>query len=303
MKALLVGYGKMGKAIEAALIARGHSVVGRVQRDEKDGRDGVDEGEKTKSCLESESGGGSAAARRAPAAQPASPDAANASAHPSKQVLSLSAQVLSPAHRVLSHSEQVLSHLSSGLASYDIAFEFTTPSSAEALVVSLLSKRIPVVSGTTGWDVAAALLLAREQEVPFLHSPNFSIGVAVLRRAVALVAERLAAFPEFEPGILERHHSAKKDAPSGTAKLLAAAVDRARPGRPPVPVVSLRQGGQPGEHAVFFEGESETVELVHRARSRAIFASGAVAAAEWMLSSGRRGPATFEEFLDARSPE
>jgi 4-hydroxy-tetrahydrodipicolinate reductase len=278
VKALLVGYGKMGKAVEAALIARGHLVVGRVQREEKDERDGRDGREKRENCLESESGEGSAAARRAPAAQPASPDAANASAHPSKQVLSPK------------------------FPSCDIAFEFTTPSSAEALVVSLLSKRIPVVSGTTGWDVGSAHRLAREQEVPFLHSPNFSIGVAVLRRAVAVVAERLAAFPEFEPGILERHHAAKKDAPSGTAKLLAAAVDRARPGRPPVPVVSLRQGGQPGEHAVFFEGESETVELVHRARSRALFAAGAVVAAEWMLSSGRRGPVTFEEFLDARSP-
>ncbi len=113
----------------------------------------------------------------------------------------------------------------------------------------------------------------------------------------------LAAFPEFEPGVFERHHSAKKDAPSGTAKLLASAVEAARPGRAKVPVVALRQGGQPGEHTLFFDGESESLEIAHRARSRAIFAAGAVAAAEWLLASGRTGSVTFEEFLDAVSRE
>ncbi|HQR45823.1 MAG TPA: dihydrodipicolinate reductase C-terminal domain-containing protein, partial [Thermoanaerobaculia bacterium] len=96
------------------------------------------------------------------------------------------------------------------------------------------------------------------------------------------------------------HHSAKVDAPSGTAKLLAAAIGTARGGAK-VPVVALRQGGQPGEHAVFFEGEAESLELVHRARSRTIFASGAVAAAEWLLAEGPGGPATFDEFLDSVS--
>jgi 4-hydroxy-tetrahydrodipicolinate reductase len=144
--------------------------------------------------------------------------------------------------------------------------------------------------------------MARERQTPSLHAPNFSIGVAVLKRLAVRAAELLAPFPGFEPGILERHHAAKKDAPSGTAKLLAAAVESARPGAA-VPVVALRQGGQPGEHALIFEGADETLELVHRARSRTIFAAGAVAAAEWLLASGRPGPATFDEFLDALSRE
>ena len=169
-------------------------------------------------------------------------------------------------------------------------------------MVFLLSKRIPVVSGTTGWDTAPAVRVAREQKIPFLHSPNFSIGVAVMKRLATQAAALLAPFPSFEPGILERHHAAKKDAPSGTAKLLASAVESARAGAR-VPVVALRQGGQPGEHVLYFEGESESLEIVHRARSRAIFAAGAVAAAEWLLGSGRRGPATFEEFLDDVSRE
>ncbi len=260
MRALLVGYGKMGKAVEAALLAKGHSIAGK-----------LDEQDRPEILLEGES-----VSLQAPSA-PGKAPAAGERDHPS-----------SPSKKSPS--------------AVDIAFEFTTPASAEGLVVLLLSKRIPVVSGTTGWDISPAIRFAREQKVPFLHSPNFSIGVAVMKRLAGQAAALLAPFPSFEPGVLERHHSAKKDAPSGTAKLLAAAVDGARPAGP-VPVVALRQGGQPGEHVLYFEGESESLEIVHRARSRAIFATGAVAAAEWLLASGRTGPVTFEDFLESTARE
>jgi 4-hydroxy-tetrahydrodipicolinate reductase len=118
-----------------------------------------------------------------------------------------------------------------------------------------------------------------------------------MRRGAAALAASLAPFREFHAGIVERHHSAKKDAPSGTAKALAADIAHAS-GRREIPIVSLRQGGAPGEHALYFEGEDETLELVHRARSRSIFAQGAVRAAEWMLKSGRRGPMSFDDFFN-----
>jgi len=243
MKALLVGYGKMGKAIEAALVRRGHDVAGRFGRREI--------------CLESEEGRSDLWSVSSAASLAAAVDAANP----------------------------------------EIAFEFTSPNAAPRVVPVLLSKKIPVVSGTTGWDVTSAAQFAREQEIPFLHSSNFSLGVAALRRAVSAAAAALAPFREFEPGIVERHHSAKKDAPSGTAKMLASTLEKAS-GRAGISIASLRQGGAPGEHLVFFEGEDETLELVHRARSRAIFAQGAVRAAEWMIVSGRSGPLTFDEFFD-----
>lgn len=227
MKALLVGYGKMGRAIEAALIQRGHGVAARYDRREAE-------------------------------------------------------------------------DFTSDLPLCDLAFEFTEPFAAPRLVPRMLSKKIPVLSGTTGWDTAEAVRFATELSVPFLHSSNFSLGVAAMRRATAALAAALAPFREFHPGLVERHHSAKRDAPSGTAKALAADVTHAS-GRRDVPIVSLRQGGVPGEHALFFEGEDETLELVHRARSRAIFAQGAVRAAEWMLGSGRRGPMTFDDFFNDAS--
>jgi 4-hydroxy-tetrahydrodipicolinate reductase len=234
MRALIVGTGKMGKAIEAVLVARGHTVVGRFGgREEGDFLEG----------------------NRVPGGR---------------------------------------------FPECDVAFEFTAPEAAPRLVPLLLSRKIPVLSGSTGWNIDAATRQAVEVEVPFLHSANFSIGVAAMRRAAAALAAALAPFREFHPGLVERHHSAKRDAPSGTAKALAADVAHAS-GRREVPIVSLRQGGAPGEHTLYFEGEDETVELVHRARSRAIFAQGAVRAAEWMLKSGRRGPLSFDDFFNDAS--
>jgi 4-hydroxy-tetrahydrodipicolinate reductase len=183
----------------------------------------------------------------------------------------------------------------------DVAFEFTAPESAPKTVAALLMHRVPVVSGTTGWDVAPMKRLAEERKVPFLHSPNFSIGVAALRRAAMVLGGALARIPEFEPAIVERHHSAKRDAPSGTARAIAEAVGVGRDAGEEIPIVSLRHGGQPGEHVLVFEGPDESIELVHRARSRSVFALGAVQAAEWLLKSGLVGPVTFDDFLDRRT--
>src|SRR5512140_1278637 len=85
------------------------------------------------------------------------------------------------------------------------------------------------------------------------HAPNFSIGVAALRRAAMVLGGALARFPEFEPAIVERHHSAKRDAPSGTARAIAASVGVGRAAGEEIPIVSLRHGGQPGEHVLVFE--------------------------------------------------
>ena len=183
-------------------------------------------------------------------------------------------------------------------AAADVAFEFTEPAAAEGSVTALLLLGIPVVSGTTGWDPSAARRLALAKRVAFLHSANFSLGIAAARRAASVVSRLLAPFPAYEPGIVERHHSAKKDAPSGTAKLLAAEVAAQRGGAT-VPIVSLRHGGQPGEHAIIFEGPDEAIEIIHRARSRALFAAGAIAAAEWLVLTRPPGPVSFDDFLDA----
>lgn len=183
-----------------------------------------------------------------------------------------------------------------GEVGVDVAFELTTPESAAGNVERLIGFGVPTVCGTTGWDPAPARQRAAAEGVPLLVAPNFSIGVAVLRAAVAEAARRLAGRHEFEAGLVERHHAKKLDSPSGTAKMLAATVAEALGAEPAV--AALRQGGQPGEHRVIFEGEDETVELLHRARSRRAFALGAVLAAEWLAAERPPGPVSFDDFLE-----
>lgn len=183
-----------------------------------------------------------------------------------------------------------------GGADVAVAFEFSLPEAAAANVERLVGLGVPTVCGTTGWDASAARARAAADGVPLLVAPNFSIGVAVLRAAVEAAARRLAGVPGFEPGIVERHHAKKLDSPSGTAKLLAATVAEALGAEPPV--AALRQGGQPGEHRVIFEGADEEVELLHRARSRRAFALGAALAGEWLATERPAGPVSFDDFLE-----
>ncbi len=185
--------------------------------------------------------------------------------------------------------EEVVSH-----ESFDVAIEFTLPESAAKNVTTLLSAGIPVVCGTTGWDPTS---LSNPTNTPFLHAANFSIGIAVMKKLASSACEILKPFPEFEPAILERHHNRKKDAPSGTARMLGDIIGRQTGGQD-LQIVSLRQGGVAGEHSLIFEGDAESLEIVHRAHSRRIFAIGAVRAAEWLVQERPIGRVTFDTFLE-----
>jgi 4-hydroxy-tetrahydrodipicolinate reductase len=189
----------------------------------------------------------------------------------------------------------------SGARDADVAIEFTRPDQVERNVTALVEMGIPTVCGTTGWNPAGAESLANARGVPLLVAANFSIGMAALQALASIAAQRLAAFPEFEPGIFERHHSQKADSPSGSAKLLASAV-AAGSGRDRVPIAALRQGSQPGEHTVHFEGGCEELLLTHRVRSRSVFATGAIAAAEWIVRTRPTGAVRFEDFLERSRP-
>ncbi len=170
----------------------------------------------------------------------------------------------------------------------DAAIEFTTPQTAEANVSLLLDKRIPVVSGTTGWDAETMRRKSRETGVPFLWSSNFSLGVNLF----FALNERLAAMMrkyDYRSSIKEIHHIHKLDAPSGTAKTLAAAIGGE------VQIESVREGEVAGIHTVRWDSSADTITISHEAKSRQGFAIGAVLAAEWL--HGRQGPHTMAEVL------
>jgi 4-hydroxy-tetrahydrodipicolinate reductase len=179
---------------------------------------------------------------------------------------------------------------------HDVAVEFTRPDAAAANLERLIEAGIPVVTGTTGWEAALPEIAARVEarKGALLHAANFSIGVHLFLRGARALAAEFAGREGFEGFILEEHHAAKRDAPSGTARVLRERLRDADQTRE-YPITSVRAGAIPGTHAVSFDGPFETVTLRHTARSREGFAAGALAAAEWL--PGRTGVYTFESML------
>ena len=158
---------------------------------------------------------------------------------------------------------------------FDVAIDFSLPEAFEALLTVCVNRGQALLSGTTGLTPAQdAALASASERIPVMWASNYSAGVAVLAE---LVRQAAAALPGWDADIVEAHHTHKKDAPSGTALTLGAAVVAGR-GSPPH-YASLRAGDIVGEHTVQFSGAGERLELVHRATHRDIFARGALDAA------------------------
>ena len=182
------------------------------------------------------------------------------------------------------------------LAGVDVAVEFTRPDAVVANLERLIDAGVPAVTGTTGWtaDLPRIERLVRSRGGALLYAANFSIGVHLFLQAARELATLFAKRPEFGAFILEEHHAAKHDAPSGTAALLRTKAREADPSRE-FPITSVRAGSIPGTHELTYDGPHETVSLSHVARTRAGFAVGALAAAEWL--PGRPGLHRFEAML------
>lgn len=181
------------------------------------------------------------------------------------------------------------------LGNADVAVEFTTPAAAVENIGAALEAGCPVVVGTTGWyeKRPAVEKLVRQHGGALLIAPNFSVGVAAFAQIVRAAAAALRSAPGFDAHMIETHHSAKKDAPSGTAANLEQ-IARGEWGRP-IPVTSVRTGSVPGTHELVFDGAFEQIRLEHVARDRRVFADGALLAARWII--GRQGVFTMEDVL------
>ena len=178
----------------------------------------------------------------------------------------------------------------------DVAIDFSSPSAVGVNAPVLARRGINLVVGTTGWqqDEARVRAAVEESGVGIVAAPNFSTGVAIFQAAVAQPAALFARQDEFGAWIHEAHHAAKKDAPSGTALMLARVMAQAGFARP-IDVSSTRAGYVPGTHTVGFDGPAESIVLSHTARDRSTFARGALLAARWV--KGRRGWFTMKDVL------
>lgn len=180
---------------------------------------------------------------------------------------------------------------SEAFASADVAVEFTTPQTAEQNIRRAWAAGVPVVCGTTGWDVEA--IKQEAQETGLMWSSNYSIGVNILFALNRQLAKLMVAYPDYTPHMTEVHHIHKLDAPSGTAKTLQEAIGEER--LPIADVESIREGEVPGIHTVVWDSEVDTISISHSAKSRKGFALGAVIAAEWM--KGKTGWHDFSEII------
>jgi 4-hydroxy-tetrahydrodipicolinate reductase len=194
----------------------------------------------------------------------------------------------------------------------DVAIDFSLPSVALSHIRRYCEWEQPAVIGTTGWydHLDEVQELVDEQEASLLYAPNFSLGIAVARRALSAVGPLINQLEDYDAFVHEMHHTKKVDSPSGTAEMLGEALvemldrksyveaetqhDQIDPEA--LHVTSTRCGSVFGEHTVGFDGSFDRIELSHSAKSRAGFAYGAVRAAEWL--NGRTGLYTLDDVLD-----
>ena len=183
----------------------------------------------------------------------------------------------------------------SALAGADVAIEFTAPGAAIGNIRAALAARTPIVVGTTGWydQLPAVTEEVNAAGGALLWAPNFSLGALVLRHIVEDAARRLRDVPDMDAHLVETHHAAKRDAPSGTAIALASAAEAALGRR--IPITSVRVGSVPGTHEAIFDAPFEQIRLEHVVRDRRVFAAGALVAAEWLI--GKRGVFTLDDVL------
>jgi 4-hydroxy-tetrahydrodipicolinate reductase len=160
-----------------------------------------------------------------------------------------------------------------------VAVDFSSPEGAMIAAKACLKAGLPLVSGTTGLSSAQLRTLKQAgKKIPVLWSPNTSVGINLFLRMIAALGKNLAGY---DMQIEEFHHAMKKDAPSGTAKLLQSAVEEAAEVRLP-PVLSARGGGIVGTHKLSIMGPEETLTIEHVALKRSVFARGAIDAAIWL---------------------
>jgi 4-hydroxy-tetrahydrodipicolinate reductase len=178
----------------------------------------------------------------------------------------------------------------------DVAIDFSQPGGVREHLAQLVARHINVVIGTTGWqtDETRCREIAAQGNIGVIAAANFSLGMHIFRACVERAAALFATRGDAGAWIHESHHIGKKDAPSGTALMLRAAMERAGFTRA-IDVSSTRAGTIPGTHTVGFDATSETVTLSHEVRDRSVFAHGALEAAKWL--KGRHGWFTIQDMM------
>lgn len=182
-------------------------------------------------------------------------------------------------------------------ASFDVVVDFSSPTGTALAAELALRAGAALLVGTTGLDGTTVDRLGEAaKKIPVMIAPNTSSGVAVMRH---LCREAARLLPDHDIDLIEMHHTAKLDSPSGTARALASALAEGGRPIPPERILAVRAGDIVGEHTIQFAGTGEIIRLGHSATSRDLFARGALRAARW-LHRQPAGMHTIEQSLGLR---
>lgn len=190
----------------------------------------------------------------------------------------------------------------------DIIIDFSAPEATMQLLDFAKKFSIPIVIATTGFtDEQSKAITEASRSIPIFQSANMSLDIMLLKNILQMIASKLK---DCDIEISETHHNRKKDSPSGTAKLLANAINeslgntkeivygrKGKRGPDEIGISSVRGGNIVGEHSVFFFGEYDTLEIKHTAYSRDLFAQGALKAAEFLLEKEEPGLYSMDDLI------
>ena len=195
------------------------------------------------------------------------------------------------------------------LSDADVAINFSIPNSAYDNIMMALELKIPVVSGTTGWlrsyDKIKKYCL--ENNLSFLYSSNFSIGVNLFFKINQHLAKLMNNYKEYKVKIDEIHHINKLDKPSGTAISIAEDIisnsnynnwklDNIKNSKSDILINSIRKDDIPGTHKIKYSSKIDEIIISHIANSREGFAFGAIIASEWLIN--KKGVFNMNDVLD-----
>ncbi len=197
------------------------------------------------------------------------------------------------------------------LKNVDACIDFSHPSVVLMNIEAVITSGTNLVVGTTGWHdrLDHVTALVKKHHTGFLHAANFSLGVNLFSKIVQAAAHLFNQYPEYDVALSEIHHRGKADSPSGTALALAGLVlkemkrktslltETSHGAMKPdqLHVSSARVGNVTGKHAVTFDSDADTIELIHTAKNRHSFAVGALVAAEWL--KGKKGVFTMKDVI------
>lgn len=200
-------------------------------------------------------------------------------------------------HQIMYRIDSENSQLIDQLEDVDVAIEFTSPEMAVSNFKKIASQNIPVITGTTGWmdDFDEVEKIITDSKTHFFYASNFSIGVHLAMHTSNYLAKLIENFPEYRVRIDEWHHTAKKDAPSGTALSLGREIINNHKGYTQLstepsdlqdnelPIYAYRENDIPGTHQIKYDSDIDSIILRHEAKNRQGFALGAIKAAEFLI--------------------